>query len=158
MNPPQSTPAQHAIGAALVVLVAAAAVGWTAYKNSDRLFTAVVTPEELNQFFSLYRAYNTQNGRSPSSLDELAEFDEESGYEEPENVYELIRRGHVQVVWNAEFFDEPALDHNFVLAWETIAPTRGGFVVLGDGELESVTTVEFEAMSKLPAKEQPATE
>ncbi len=96
----------------------------------------------FDEFYQAYRLYLDQNKRPPSGPADLHPYT--PGF--PLASIVMNQEKHV-VLWgaNPEFVPEPA---NTVLAYETVTPDSGGWVLMADGSPKQLSAAEFQATRK----------
>lgn len=124
---------------ALIALVAAAGC------QGDRK-----TMNDLKVLGVAYHNYCDANVHGPASEKDLAPF-----YENDARLSEALRTGKYVFLWNVGARDIVADSGlpSTVLAYEADAPTKGGYVLMADASVRSMTPEEFQAAPKAKARQ-----
>lgn len=76
-----------------------------------------------------------------------------------EDAYERVERGEIVLIWNAGFRglmgkpgDQQKPYYKYLMGYESQAPEKGGWVLLGSGDVKEVTPAEFKKLPHLPTK------
>ena len=108
--------------------------------------------DNLSDIWRCYRDMNTSTGVPPDSSSTLAEWiltvPDTVGYGQAS---ECVVEGDVIVNWNGNLISPNGLGR-YVFAFEAATPARGGYVVMGDGKVISMTAKQFANADMLPAK------
>ena len=106
--------------------------------------------DNLDKIWQAYAEMHKTDA-SPKNVDELAAWMAESADAGTRgSARDSLVEGDVVVIWNGDLsFD----DHlgSYVLAFEAGALARGGYVVMADGAVKSMTLKDFQAAVMLPA-------
>jgi hypothetical protein len=102
--------------------------------------------DQLDAIATAYFDFRTDNNeQSPSQVADLEK------YLQPEPLAAL-NNGEFLVVWDADFDGMKKGKETYVLAYESAAPTSGGFVLMADEDVKEMTAAEFNAAPKAPTK------
>lgn len=109
----------------------------------------------------VYHKYREENGRSPSSIDELAAYIQQNSQPGDEVSSESIKRlkeADIVMFWDSELADDPAENEKYVLGYETGIPRSGGYMVTGGGSVMLVTPNSFKEFKEYPKQAAPPAE
>jgi hypothetical protein len=127
-------------------IVAAAALVASA-AGCQQSSTAPVAPKaqsadaSLNELAQLFQAFAQEKKRPPKDMADLA-----SITPEPPAATLGIQEGKIVVLWGGSYVTGSA--GSVILAHETAAPTKGGYVLLQDGTVKKMTAAEFQSAPK----------
>ncbi len=97
---------------------------------------------ELEEVWQLYNTYLSEKNRPPTSIRDLQHL--EPAYAVG---YQALLQGQCVAYWNVNPKDRPNAGET-ILAYEKDAPKQGGYVLLLDGKVKSMTAEEFKAAPK----------
>jgi hypothetical protein len=136
---------QWALGVALGAALLAGCSGSAKPSGAD------ANPTEgsnvLQDVAGMLRDYASATGRNAARLADLAQL--ESLYP---HGYQAVKSGEVVVLWGASMAGEEGGGSEKVVAYEKKVPTDGGHVLLENGQVKSMTSVEFAAAPKAGKK------
>lgn len=111
------------------------------------------TANDLRGIGLMYHEYHNANAKAPDKLEDLKAYSSI----DPKG-YEALAAGQYVFVYGVRLLDMPEGTSKTVLAYEKDAPTKGGYVLMGDGSVQKLTAKEFQAAPKAQAKSKPAGE
>lgn len=89
---------------------------------------------------------------SPSNADEFTQWMLESNDPNTRGVArDSIVEGDVIMIWNGELRD-PTANGDYILAFEAQVPAKGGYLVMADASVRTMTAKEFAAATILPQR------
>jgi hypothetical protein len=106
--------------------------------------------KELRQLGYLYQKYMDSNSKAPASADDLLKItgrDRRSA-----QVVQAAKSGKYVILWGVAIPKEGAQASSTILGYEKDAPTAGGLVLMGDGNVKNMTTAEFQSAPKATDK------
>jgi hypothetical protein len=101
-----------------------------------------VPDDALADLGGVYHNYVNEQGEPPARFADL------KNYKPDSKGVKAVEAGDILVIWNAKLLDTPEAAKS-VLAYERDVPSRGGRVLLGDGDIRVMTPKEFAAAPKL---------
>lgn len=106
--------------------------------------------ENLELIGKSYLQWYEVKQASPANADEFTQWMLESDDANTRgSARDSIVEGDVIMIWSGELADASAND-GYVLAFEAPVPAKGGYVVMGDASVTSMTAKEFAAATMLP--------
>ena len=106
--------------------------------------------DNLTSLGQAYKEMHKAAGNSPKTSDALAEWMAKSADAATRGqARDCLVEGDVIVNWDGNLSVPDNLGR-FVLAFEAATPARGGYVVMGDGVVKSMTAKQFAAAEMLP--------
>jgi|SRR6266511_3247132 len=97
-----------------------------------------VTANDLKQLGLAYHAYVDANTKAPPNADDLAPF-----FENSKKLLDHLKSKRIEFFWGVRPVEMTEGTSNTVLAYEKDAPTKGGFVLYGDGSTRKLSADEF---------------
>jgi len=104
--------------------------------------------DALNEVGSMLRLYTGKANRGPAKVADLAEY--EAGHP---LALAAVRKGEIVIVWGATMAGEgEGGGAAEIVAYEKVAPTDGGAVLLQNGQVKTMTAAEFATAPKAAGK------
>ena len=106
--------------------------------------------KELSQIGFLYQNYMDINNKAPASAEDLIKIagrDRRSA-----QVVEAAKSGKYVILWGASNPRNGTNASNTILGYEKDAPSAGGLVLMGDGNVKNMTAEEFQSAPKAAGK------
>ena len=98
-----------------------------------------------------YREMHEANGASPKTSDALVDWMAKSSNAAlRRDARDCLLEGDAIVNWNGNL-GVPGGPERYILAFEAATPARGGYVVMGDGVVKSITAKQFADAEMLPS-------
>lgn len=104
----------------------------------------------LETLGAAYRAYCQDHGASPANSGELVEFlQPQAGESKTDDAITALVEGDVTMIFGGQF-DPAAQNDQYVIGFEAGVPATGGYVVMGDGQVQLMTVKNFSEADMLP--------
>ncbi len=113
-------------------------------KDGKNAGSGAVGADDLKFVAEALIRYSDEKDKGPTKLDDLAPYLEKTG-----KALGQIRSGAIVVIWGVSINDlskKPGRSPAYVIAYEKGAPTSGGLVAMGNGEVKKVTAAEFKGL------------
>ncbi len=97
-----------------------------------------VLPTDLKTIGIAYQNYISDNNRAPQKAEDLAPY-----FENSRKLLDHLKSKRIEFFYGVTPTQMPAGASNTVLAYEKDAPTKGGYVLHGDGSVEKLSAEAF---------------
>jgi hypothetical protein len=149
-------------GIVLVLVVITASLAWLGFREYYLIPKAVSARKKvrLHELVLAYHDYASfyADGRGPSKAEDLGVHLEfvplGTSYTESET-YKALKAGELVLIWDVnigEVGETPAGTKGTILGYEKDAPTKGGLVLMVNGDIVDMTAEEFQAAPKATPK------